>query len=78
MVSTGLLNQPTQRLTQIRLTQIRQSQQLVRNDGKQDGVAEQKPERSFQRSKIRDNVALVAELNTRWDESPVCSPPFPR
>jgi hypothetical protein len=64
VVSTGLFNQPT-----LRLTQIRQSQQLVRNDAKQDGVAEQKPDRPFQRGEIRDNVALVAELNTRWEES---------
>ena len=64
VVSTGLFDQPMQRLAQ-----IRQSQQLVHNEGMPDGVAELKPERPFQRGEIRDNVALVAELNTRWDES---------
>lgn len=64
VVSTGLFDQPTQRLAQ-----IRQSQQLVHNGAKPESAPDLNPERPFQRGEIRDNVALVTELNTRWDES---------
>lgn len=65
VVSTGLFNQPMQRLAQ-----IRQSQQLANtNDEMNRAAADAPKERPFQRGEIRDNVALVTELNTRWDES---------
>jgi len=65
VVSTGLFNQPLQRLAQ-----IRQLQQVEpdKRDKNVDSTAVT-PERPFQRGEIRDNTATVTELNTRWDES---------
>ena len=64
-ISTGLFNQPMQRLAQ-----IRQLQQLVTDKNKKnDDSAAVATERPFQKGTIRDNTALVTELNTRWDES---------
>ncbi len=65
VVSTGLFNQPMQRLAQ-----IRQLQQLVtEKDEKNDDSSAVTTERPFQKGEIRDNTASVTELNTRWDES---------
>lgn len=65
VVSTGLFNQPAQRLEQIRRTQ-----QLVSDkDEKTNDSATVATKRPFQEGTIRDNTATVTELNTRWDES---------
>ena len=64
-VSTGLFNFPTQRISQLRQPQI-----PAADETPQGTVPEIAPtERPFQRGEIRDNVARVTELNTRWEES---------
>ena len=65
VVSTGLFNQPTQRIEQIRRTQPLVSDK----DQKTDDSATVATERPFQKGEIRDNTATVTELNTHWDES---------
>lgn len=65
VVSTGLFNQPLQRLAQIHQSQ----QSAIDKDGKNDDSAAVPTERPFQKGQIHDNTALVTELNTRWDES---------
>lgn len=63
-VSTGLFNFPTQRISQLRQPQI---PAVEPPQGTAPAIAA--TERPFQRGEIRDKVALVTELNTRWEES---------
>ena len=65
VVTTGLFNFPMRRIAELR-------QQLIpavdeTPQGKAAAVAP--AERPFQSGDIRDSVALVTELNTRWEES---------
>ena len=60
VVSTGLFNLPMQRIAQLR----QPATPIPETDS-----AAPVSERPFQRAAIRDNIALVTELNTRWDES---------
>ena len=65
VVSTGLFNFPMQRIAQLRLPQLPAAGELPQGTAPAIAPAE----RPFQRGEIRDHVALVTELNTRWDES---------
>lgn len=65
VVSTGLFNMPIQEISR-----RRQPQSQAADETPQGTAPEIAPaERPFQRGEIRDHVALVTELNTRWDES---------
>ena len=60
VVSTGLFNMPTQEIARRRQP----------SPAPEETPAVIAPaERPFQRGEIRDKVALVTELNTRWEES---------
>ena len=64
-VSTGLFNMPMQEISQ-----RRQPQFPAADETPQGTASEIAPgDRPFQPGEIRDNVARVTELNTRWDES---------
>ncbi len=60
VVSTGLFNMPTQEIA-------RRRQPSPAPDETPAAIAP--AERPFQRGEIRDKVALVTELNSRWEES---------
>jgi len=65
VVSTGLFNMPMQEISRRRQPQI-----PAADETRQGTTPEIAPaERPFQPGEIRDNVALVTELNTRWEES---------
>ena len=64
-VSTGLFNMPGQEISRRRQPQFPAAVEAPQ------GTAPVLPpaERPFQRGEIRDNLALVTELDTRWEES---------
>ena len=64
-VSTGLFNMPVQEIARLRHGQI----PAANGSAKSPSPAIVAAERPFQRREIRDNLALVTELNTRWEES---------
>lgn len=65
VVSTGLFDLPMKRLMQLRQPL---NQQTSDTPNEADSLSADK-DRPFQPGEIHDNVALVTELNTRWDES---------
>jgi len=64
-VSTGLFNMPMREIARLLHGQIPAANETAKSPVPDVAAAE----RPFQSREIRDNVALVTELNTRWEES---------
>ena len=64
-VSTGLFNMPTQEISRRRQPLNEAADETLQGTAPEVAPAE----RPFKSGEIRDHVALVAELNTRWEES---------